>query len=220
MKYALVLLFILSACGAIAGDDYDATVVAGDAHMATESAAMDRTALAYETTVAATVVAAGTLEAQLRSVNDRLYATIAAGSTPTVAVVPGQASGGGQGGDNIFQDGNRLIVLTGLTNRVDNRTGCVVSPMTAFSGSVEQIYVTMQSFGVPEGTLLRAEWFYEGQLRVQQDWRVDMTAEERCLWFLLDRTDTEFTPGSWEVMLYVDEQMTPVDTPLPFTIEG
>lgn len=220
MKYALVLLFVLSACGSIAGDDYDATVVAGDVRMVTESAAMDRTALSYETSVAETVMAAGTMEAQIRSVNDYLYATISAGSTPTVAVVPGQASGGGQGGDNMFQDENRLIVLTGLTNRVDARTGCVVSPTTVFADSVEQIYVTMQSFGVQEGTLLRAEWFYQGQLRVQQDWRVDMTAEERCLWFLLDRTDTEFTPGSWEVMLYVDEQMNPVDTPLPFTIEG
>lgn len=204
----------------LAGEDHDATLQAGDSAFATEAAALAGTAIIQRTDVAVAVVAAETEVAVVNSVNQRLYATLAAGSTPTEALVPGQVDPAVMGAMADDEMGDRMFVITGISDSVAPTTGCVVDARASFSTDVGQLYVTMQSFNVQAGTPLRAEWFYEGNLRVQQSWNVDVTAAERCLWFQVDTSDTTFSPGAWSVLVSVGAQNLPIDAPITFNITG
>ena len=219
IQFFLLVLF-LSGCKVLAGENINATLETGDHAFATEAAALAGTAIVQRTDVALTVNAAGTEIALVNSVNERLYATLAAGSTSTVAVIPGQVEPAVMGAMADQEAGDRMFMITGMSASVHPTTGCVVDARTSFSGNVAQLYVTMQSYNVQAGTPMRAEWFYEGNLRVQQSWIVDLTAAERCLWFQIDASDTTFSPGTWSVAVSVGEQSIPIEDPITFYITG
>jgi hypothetical protein len=222
IRYSLLLVVLLSGCKVLEGKNTNATLEAGDRAFSTEAAALAGTAVVQRTEVSMTVNAAGTDIALVNSVNERLHATLAAGSTATVAIIQATVDPAVMGAtdDSMNGNGDRTIIITGLSDSVYPTTGCVVDARTSFSGEVSQLYVTMQSYNVQAGTPLRAEWYYEGNLRVQQAWVVDLTAAERCLWFQIDRSDTTFSPGTWSVALYVGEQNILIGAPITFYITG
>ena len=212
-----ILLLLLSACGALANGDSNATIAAEDFAFATEGAALVGTAMAQRTEIVVTVAAADTSVMLINSVNDQLYATLAAGSTPTIAVIQGEVS---PAAGSVVATGasNSTFIITGISDLVDSATGCVANPRVSFPSSVTQLYITIQSYNSQAGTLMRAEWSFEGELRVQQDWVIDITAAERCLWFEVDTSDVVFTVGTWSVVVYQGEQNTAIGDPVIFSI--
>lgn len=212
-----VLALALTGCQALSGGvDVQGTLVAGDSIYATTAADLARQSVGSETQVAATLVAVETESAAYRSVNDQLLATLAAGSTPTPALMVGQADPN-TGGEIRFGATDRLFIKTGVSAGVD-ANGCVVDPTTSFSSDVTRLYATFRAFNVAAGTPMRADWFYENDLRIRDDWRVPSGIGEACLWFDIDISRTEFTVGQWQVALYVDDEMFQLEDRMAFFI--
>jgi hypothetical protein len=216
--YILGLIILLGACQSWGGNDLQETLVAGDSAIGTDAVSFAATAAIQRTQFATTVEAAGTEAAEIKSVNEQLFATIAAGSTPTVAVVPGQANPGDVIMDDMANMGSGAIITTGVSDNVKSSDGCVVDARSSFPTTTSQLFATMQAVNVEAGTPLSADWFYEGQMRVQQRWSVDLTASARCFWFSLNSAETPFTPGSWSVTLYMGANNTPIGDQMTFTI--
>lgn len=212
-------MLLLVGCQALGGGaDVQGTLVAGDTIYATRAADLARQSITSQTQVAATVVAVETESAAYRSVNDQLLATLSAGSTPTPALMVGQANPN-TGGEVRFGDTDRLFIKTGVSAAVDGN-GCAVDPATSFSSDVTRLFATFRAFNVAGGTPMRADWFYEGELRIRDDWRVPSGVREACLWFDLDTSRTEFTTGQWQVALYVDDEMFQLEDRMAFFITG
>jgi len=210
-------MLVLVGCQALdGGADVSETQVAGDAIYATTAADLARQSITSQTQVAATVVAVETESAAYRSVNDQLLATLSAGSTPTPALMVGQANPN-TGGEVRFEQSDRLFIKTGVSTTVDD-SGCVVNPATSFSSDITRLYATFRALNVAAGTPMRADWFYEGELRIQDDWRVPSDIDEACLWFELEASRTEFSVGQWQVALYVDEELFQLEDRMAFFI--
>ena len=215
---ALLLGLLLGACGVLASSDMQATSEAENMTFSTQAASLAGTSVAQRTRVAEEINVAETEVALINSVNAQLHSTLAAGSTSTVAVIPETAEVSVEmAGTNMANESQRFV-LTGISKTVHPATGCGVNVQDRFSSTTSELYMTIQSYYVESGTMLRAEWYYEGELRVRQDWIVDMTTTERCLWFMLDTTDTIFVPGAWSVVVYTDGQSTPIGSPTMFYI--
>ncbi|HEX2907185.1 MAG TPA: hypothetical protein VHO69_10020 [Phototrophicaceae bacterium] len=48
------------------------------------------------------------------------------------------------------------------------------------------------------------------------DFTPDFVIEQNCIWFYIDSSDTDFTPGNWTVQLEMNGQV--VGEPVAFTI--
>lgn len=198
----LITALMLAACQSV-GDDVQATLAAGDVLLGTESARMATDSQQHFAEVAATVSVGETLVAERYSVNDQLFATIAAGSTPTVALIVGQAP---VGQSEMVMEGNRLFTQTGTSTAVSASDGCVTNPRSSFSrGEISQIYATAQVSNTTESLNIRADWFYEGQLITQANWTMTPTTSPFCFWAVIGRADTDFPPGNYAIQLYLDD---------------
>lgn len=224
-----MLIGLLAACQTFSGPDIQATLQAGDGIYEAQAVAMVETSIVRSTQAAGTVIAAETTVAEINSVNQQLFATLAAGSTPTPPVVEAQAppSNSAAGvprdeavpGDAMteFQPDSRFFLKTGVAQQVLD-DGCTGPTQTAFDRSeVTQLYATMRVFNISSGTPLRAEWYWNDELIVADDWIVPWNRDEVCLWFLIDREDTDFPAGSWAVQLYADG--FELNEPMTFFIE-
>lgn len=206
------------------GDDVNATLAAGDSLVSTEAANLANAASISRTEMAATLANVQTREAEVRSVNNQLIATMAAVATPTPALIAGQADPiTSMGEADMMMDGefiaqDTLLVTTGVSDTVADADGCVVNPRSQFPSSTSQLFATMRVFNLVEGTPLRAEWYYEGELRIADDWNLDIFSNDRCLWFNLEANRTDFTPGEWQVILFVGEERRAIDAPMTFLI--
>lgn len=222
MRKLFCILFLtstISACQVIGGSDVQGTVEAGNMVYETEAAVLAREGIMSQTEIAITRAAAETEAAQLQSVNVQLFATLDAGSTPTPALVVGRADPNAVGAGDSFGETDRLFIKTGVATTVDSE-GCIVNPTTVFSPSTPQIYATLQAFNIEAGTPMRAEWYHEDELRIADDWVVDFSADQVCLWFVLEADRTEFTPGAWQVILFADEENFQLEDPISFFISG
>ena len=208
---------LCGACQVVGGDDVQGTLDAANIIYETEVSQLSVDNIISQTQVSGTLAAAETRAAQVQSVNQQLLATLDAGSSPTPPLVVGRADAAAVGADQMFEEGDRLFIKTGVTENVDNE-GCNADPRSEFTSSTPQIYATLQAFNVESGTPMRAEWYYQGELRIADDWTVDFSFDERCLWFVLEASRTEFTPGSWSVILFADEENFQLEDPITFFI--
>ena len=216
----VVLTLILGACQSAAG--MESTMQAGDSLVGTEAAAMVQTAFIDQTQAVATLSLSGTELARVESVNQQIYETLVAVATPTPGLIVAQVMGDGSSDDMMlnatsqFDRNNRLLVRSGISTSIDPQTGCVISPTITFTADVTELFATMRVFNVQAGVPIRAEWYYEGELRASDEWIVDRFSDDRCVWFNVDTSRTEFTPGSWSVTVYMDGAV--IDAPMPFSI--
>jgi len=222
-------MLVLAACQSFSGTDVQATLQAGDAVYQAQAVAMAETSVVQATQAVGTVVAAETTVAEVNSVNRQLFATLAAGSTPTPPVIEAQAppsnSAAGVPRDesmpademNDFQPEGRFFLKTGISQQVGD-DDCAGPTQTAFDRTeVTQLYATMRALNIDSGTPLRAEWYRNDELVVADDWVVPWSRDEVCLWFVIDREDTDFPVGSWSVQLYADG--FELNEPMTFFIE-
>lgn len=201
----------------MAGDDINATLRAGDQQIATEAAQLAQTRVYFGTQSAATVDAGQDELAHINSVNAQIFETLAVGSTPTATLAIAQAPIEGMMDE--FFDQRNYFVKTGLSLSVDPNTGCVQNARSSFEHSnIDTLYMTMIGIGLDTGLEITAEWFREDTLITRDTWTVPQTAPEQCVWFSINITDTDFSPGSWSVTLYADGFQ--LEEPVPFVITG
>jgi hypothetical protein len=218
------LLSLCAACGAVSGTDIDGTMAVDEALLQTESAGLAVAAAVRGTEVVMTVGAAETRIAQESSINRQILLTVAAGSTPTPPVINAQAPASNMASDDVeaqadvMLDSGRFFLLTGVSDAINSNSDCVVNARSTFPPPVNQLYATLEAVNIAAGTLLTAEWVHEGELVVQDEWVVPFSATDTCLWFVIDRSDTDFPSGNWSVTLYADETRTQIQSPLTFVI--
>jgi hypothetical protein len=219
---AIAALILLGACQGM-GEDVDGTIQADLQRYETESAELSVTAIARRTEVAATADVSGTRVAQDRNVNQQIYQTLVAGSTPTVALIAGEAAEvrqeALQHSTSGFDVGDRLFIKTGVSDQVDG-SGCVVNPRSSFPTSTQALYATVRAYNVQAGTPMRAQWLWEGEMVMEEHWAIDQSRADYCLWFRLDSSQAQFTPGAWSVILTVDAENFPLEDPTTFFITG
>ena len=82
---------------------------------------------------------------------------------------------------------------------------CVDTPQSSFSqAATNSIYVSAMARNKPAGVTLQSIWSYSGDERVRFDYTPDFHIQENCIWFFIEPSDTEFTPGEWRVELNVN----------------
>lgn len=93
---------------------------------------------------------------------------------------------------------------------------CASGVTDRFSPDEDAIYIVATAIDVSAGMTLTSRWSLAGEERVRLDWTPDFDIAEACIWFFIDQSDTAFTPGSWSVILDIND--SPVTPPVPFII--
>ena len=218
--FYIVIAYGVIACGAINNTDTVGTLQADSVLYGTQIAQIQLDEAQYQTTVAETVVAAGTQVMSQSAVNTQLLGTVSAGSTPTIAVVNSNAGSQAfipQSTLDVVNTGEQQFVLTGTAMEVNPDDGCAVSLRTEFSIDEDRVYATLRAFNVQQGTLTEVRWLREGEVVWEDSWVVDNYYENICVWFFLQPSYVNFTMGSWSVQLLADGQ--PIGQPMTFAFE-
>lgn len=81
---------------------------------------------------------------------------------------------------------------------------CVDSAQSEFSQQAQQIYISASARNLSANATLRSLWYFQGEVRARFDYTPGFFIREYCVWFYLEPSDTEFTPGEWTVELFVN----------------
>ncbi len=215
-------ILVLSACQAFSSDDVPATLRAENVAYVTEDAAIESTTEARRAQVEATVIAVETYVADVNNVNRQLVATLRAGNTPTVAVMPGAvpevaetASMSGDASDFPMSD-DVSTQFVQVATAASVRGNCAGELQSQFPQNTENIYITARGLNVRQGMIIEVEWHYEMQPVYQENWTIPVDSDDYCLWFYISPAEVEFTPGNWTVQLSAEGQ--PVSPSVSFII--
>lgn len=235
MKYItwILIALVLGACQTFDRTDTVGTLEAQSIAYTTQSADIVATVQAERTQIAITAAAVSTEIAVENNRNLQMIQTVSAGSTPTIAVRPGNQERLGQNtmvspvvgsgqtdftGEGSSTTGGASFITTGLSTQTNAADGCVINPQGAFSSSVERVYATLRALNVQQGTLMETDWYREGELVWEDSWTVDATYDDICVWFFIQPSYVPFTPGNWSVA--VSANGTQIGTPMSFVFEG
>jgi len=201
----VAVLILLGACQNI-GEDVPGTISAAEMSLVTEAAVLEDTAATRAVEAMATVAVDETRIAGLQSINDQLLLTLAAGSTPTPALIVGQADV--RQADLMGEDGNlnRLFTQSGIGTEVSAADGCVLDPAFTFSSdTIEVLYATGLVRNATGSIAMRVEWYWNNQIVHESNFQMTPDRSPFCFWFPIDRGNTDFAPGNWTVRMYADE---------------
>ena len=196
-----VVAAFLAACSSISSADMEATLRAERDGYILEATALRATTEADALRIAGTAVAAQTHVANQNAINAALLGTVRAVVPPTRQVI---AAFSGAATPEPINQGERWFVKTGMATAVNESDGCIVAPEIEFTPSTPRIYATFQAFNIQSGTPLSITGLYEGQPRHQESFTTQSNASRICLWFYIEPSMVEFTPGSWAAQLYAD----------------
>ena len=214
MLLMLLMVLLLSGCGAAAFTDHAATLQAEVDGYVAEATAIQEAARADATRIMSTVVAAQTQVVHQRGVNAALYATVQAALPPTQQLVDRVPAGTPQA----ITQGQRWFVKTGMTPTVRASDGCAESHQSDFSSTTARIYATFKAYNIQAGTRLGVIWAHNGQSVFEEAFTLERSANEICLWFYIEPSVVEFTPGLWSAQLFADGFR--LESAMPFTIVG
>lgn len=206
MRYVIGLLLavMITGCGSVSGDNVGATLSAGDRKIATEAASVAQAVVAFGTESAGTVEMLSAEYQNLNSINEQIFVTLAAGSTPTVSLLIGTANPPPGTAAQVLQT-SQSATITGISDTVNSTTGCVVNARNSFEQqSLEQLYITFVANNLAAGSTLRAEWYRDGVSVAVDDWLLENGGSNACYWFVIDRSDTDFAPGNWTVKVFAN----------------
>lgn len=215
---------LFAGCQSIRSDRVQETVDAGNAFFSTEAAHLGLASIQEGTQVMATIQSKETDLAVARNINQQIAATVGVSSSPTPALVVGAAAPSGELTDSMPETSSEItgesqFVVTGVSQSVRASDDCVTNASTSFqSNDVQQLYLTFIGSNVQANTPLTAEWYIDGQLLVSDQWVVPNNFSRACFWFVVDRNDTNFPPGSWSAQLLQNGAL--VGAPQEFTING
>jgi hypothetical protein len=239
MKYSSIglcsLMICLGACNALGSVDTRATTQAEQTAYVEESTQIAGTLNARGTEVVATARAAETYVANADGINRQLAMTLRAVNPPTQQLVdtsgqvtPGMIANPGElaaatilpatavGTPPAASDINRLTEVQTAPG-VRDADGCSNGAQTQFSTGATSIYLTGRILNATAGTMVSAEWLYEGQLVVQSaGFTINENDLDFCVWFYIEPTDVSFSPGNWTARFVVNG--VPVEPSASFTL--
>lgn len=231
-----VFALISGACSALTPDDPVATLRAEREGYVAEATTIASDALAQQTQVIQTASAAETYVSQVEARNALLAATLRAVLPPTQqiivdsgAVTPGllatpappnmpgmEGEGTTTSGESNASVGGTTFTEVATALSVRDSDGCAVSTQNTFAADVNRIYVTARALNITAGTTMRVEWRYNGAQSYTENFTVDRNDDDFCLWFYIEPTEVAFSPGSWSVQLYANDQA--IQPEVSFTI--
>jgi hypothetical protein len=222
LNVALVVVVCASACSAFTPENPAATLQAQRSSMIDEATGIAQAAQVQGTQVMGTAVAAQTYVALMEGRNRQLIATMQIAFPPTQAIIqddgpstPGQMAtpaplGSFQEATPPPQDtsggslGDMSFTQVGTAASVRDSDGCADQLSTSFPADVQRIYITTRALNVTNGTQMRVEWFYEGQLTFSEPYTIPADDDDFCMWFFIEPTGETFSSGSWSVTLYAN----------------
>ncbi len=230
------LVLIASACSALTPDNPAGTLQAQREGYVTEATSIAQAAQVQGTQVMGTALAAQTYVAQMEGRNQMLMSTMQVVFPPTQALIvnngtstPGQMATplppGALGETSMAptQDaggasvGSAHFTQVGTASGVRQSDDCADTLVYAFPASVQKIYITARGLNVAQGTEMRAEWYFQGQLSFSESYTIPRDDTDFCLWLSITPTDVALSTGNWSVKLLANGQ--PVDPPeVDFTI--
>lgn len=94
---------------------------------------------------------------------------------------------------------------------------CALEPRSAFDADVAEIYIVATAVNLPAGSRVEARWYRAGSaIGPVYSFEPDFAIERACIWFYVDPSDFEFTPGEYAVDVTLNG--VPASPMLPFTI--
>ncbi len=233
----VLALLLVSACSALTPDNPGATLQAERNGYIAEATSIAQEQQAQATEVMATSVAAQTYVAQMEGRNQQLLATMQIAFPPTQALVvnagtstPGQmatpaplgsfgeattAPQGATPGSGSL--GSVQFTQVGTAASVRSSDDCADTLTNSFPANVQTIYITTRALNVTQGTVVRAEWYFEGQLTYSESYTIPRDDSDFCMWLSITPTDVTLSSGNWSVKLYAND--TPIDAPpVDFTV--
>lgn len=242
MKFLAVLMIGLAALftGACSGtSNAELTLVAQNVALGTQIADVRNTATVEADRLQVTAVYIETAIALSLQQNQRLSATIEAlggnpalvapvAGTPTPlpaldAAVPATTSEAGvSAADGTVVAATATPASPSLYNAVTARgvgaNDCALASVTDFGAADTNIYIVATASNIAPGMVLSSRWYLEGQEVIAHEFTPDFAIDQNCIWFYIDSTETEFTPGNWTVQLEINGQLAA--EPVAFTISG
>lgn len=224
-RFLIVSLLLLSGCGALTAPNVPATLRTESTAYVAEATAIAEALATREVQVALTALAAQTSVAQSSSINRALMATARAVIPPTpprqVGVAPqgaGVMQESGQVASSAASDPSLVgqFINTGVTTAKRDSDGCAESFQTQFTADTFQIYVITRAVSLRAGTVMGAEWSYNGQVVARNSWTAPRDETNFCIWFFINADTVQFSPGGWTVRLTADGRG--IDPPVSFTI--
>jgi hypothetical protein len=228
MKYWRIalcgLMICLGACNAFGSVDTRATMQAEQTAYVEESTQISGMLNARGTEVVATARAAQTYVANAEGINRQLAVTLRAVNPPTQQVVDtsGQVTPGmiANPGDLVAATAIPVATTSGTTSAVSDvnqltevqtaagvrdADGCANSTQIQFSTGATSIYLTGRILNATAGTIVSAEWLYEGQVVLQsQGFTINQNEPDFCVWFYIEPTDVAFSPGNWSARFLIN----------------
>jgi hypothetical protein len=214
--FALSLVFLLSACQSVLGEDEKLILEGTMQSYGTEAASLREDSQTHRTAVVMTVEASGTQAADFERYNQSLRGTI-------VVAVPAtederQLMNNAEGPLPIevydLSNGEMRLVQVGTASQIDvNR--CFLAKQQFFPASSSVIYMTAVALNLRAGTVLRVDWQYGGTIVYSNGWTAPQSVDGQCVAIELNPNNAEFMEGNWTATLYVNGE--PVD-PYSFTI--
>lgn len=193
-----------------------ATLSAENLAIVTEAANIRGTLSFEETRVMSTSLAAETLVAYENDVNALLLATVRAGDPPTVQVVAQIARGvdvesmAAMG--MLSSEAAGTPVETYTTTSINPADGCGVDRMQQFPTGTQVLYAVQRAQAVPANTLIGVEFYYGGNIALEDELLVPNYENDICLWFFLE----PFSQGTWAVQFFSNGQ--PFGQRVQFTV--
>ncbi len=225
----VVIAALLSGCGALTAPNVPATLRTESTAYVIEATAIAESLATREVQVALTALAAQTEVAQSSGINRVLMATARAVIPPTppreVGVAPQGAGimdesleGEGQTGSSVAVDPSLAgqFINTGVTTAKRDSDGCAESFQTQFTADTYEIYVITRAVSLRAGTVMGAQWSYNGEVVAQNSWTASQDESDFCIWFFINADTVQLSPGEWTVRLTADGRG--IDPLVPFTI--
>lgn len=95
---------------------------------------------------------------------------------------------------------------------------CPTDTRNAFTTDNSEIYVVAVANNLGPEHTVTTRWRRETEEVIRYDWTPDFLIEDACIWFFIDQTDVDFTPGGWSVQFEVNGSIASPE--IPFTIAG
>lgn len=104
------------------------------------------------------------------------------------------------------------VTSTGVGN-----DDCAVNTTSNFTTTTPEIYLVVEAVNTPADAQFGSRWSREGTVLADIDFSLNFDIERACIWFFVDQTDFQFTPGNYTVDLTLNGE--PAGTPVTFVIQ-
>ena len=142
-----------------------------------------------------------------------------------IAITPGSVSSPADGQPQ--SQTNSVLVVTPIGSDQSNLASivtapgvgdddCAMNPTNQFTTGTPEIYVVARARNIVSGDNIISRWYHEGAEMINHPWTPDFDISDACIWFYIDQSEVDFTPGNWEIQMELNG--VPIGAPINFAI--